>query len=61
MKTLLLLLLMLIGYFALSAQDSTLINIKAGNKVRDLLMPADIFYFPQFTNGKVFFRDGSRR
>lgn len=50
----------LIGYSDLSAQDSTLITIKAGNRVRDVLTPAAIYYYPEFTNGKVFFRDGSK-
>ena len=59
MKVLLLLLFILIGYCGLSAQDS-IVTIKAGNKVRDVLTPADIFYYPQFTSGKVFFRDGRK-
>lgn len=60
MKALRLLLLILIGYFDLTAQDSTLVTIKAGNRVRDVLTPADIYSYPEFTNGKVFFRDGSK-
>lgn len=60
MKALLLWLLILIGYSDLSAQDSTLVTIKAGNRVRDILRPADIYSYPEFTNGKVFFRDGSK-
>ena len=59
MRALLLLLFILIGYCGLSAQDS-IVTIKAGNKVRDVLTPADIFYYPQFTSGKVFFRDGRK-
>ena len=60
MKALQLLLIILIGCFGLSAQDSTLITIKAGNRVRDVLTPSAIYYYPEFTNGKVFFRDGSK-
>ena len=60
MKAVLLLLVISIGYSDLSAQDSTLVTIKAGTRVRDVLTPADIYYYPQFTNGKVFFRDGSK-
>lgn len=59
MKALLLLLFILTGCSGLSAQDS-IVTIKAGNKVRDVLTPADIFYYPQFTTGKVFFRDGRK-
>lgn len=60
MKPLLLSLLILIGYGDLSAQDSTFVTIKAGNRVNDVLTPAEIYYYPQFTSGKVFFRDGSK-
>ena len=60
MKPLLLSLLILIGYVDLSAQDSTFVTIKAGNRVNDVLTPAEIYYYPQFTSGKVFFRDGSK-
>ena len=60
MKALLLLFFILPGYSNLFAQDSTLVTIKTGNKVMDVLTAADIFYYPQFTNGKVFFRDGTK-
>ena len=60
MKPLPLLLLLLIGYADLTAQDSIFVTIKAGNRVNDVLTPADIFNYPQFTTGKVFFRDGSK-
>jgi len=60
MKPLLLLLFILIGYSGLWAQDSTLVTIKAGNRVKDVLSTSEIYYYPQFTNGKVFLRDGSR-
>jgi hypothetical protein len=60
MKALLLLFVMLIGYTVLQAQDSTLVIVKAGNRVQDVLSPADMYSYPQFTNGKVFFRDGRR-
>ena len=62
MRALLLLLLLFIltGYSNLSAQDSTLVTVKAGNRIRDVLTAADIFYYPQFTSGKVFFKDGAK-
>ena len=60
MKALLLLLFTLTGYSGLWAQDSTLVTIKAGNKIKDVLTPADIFSYPVFTSGKVFFKDGSK-
>ncbi len=60
MKALLMWLFILLSNSYLAAQDSTLVTIKAGNRVDDVLKPADIFYYPQFTNGQVFFRDGSK-
>ena len=60
MKPLLLSLLILLGDADLSAQDSTFVTIKAGNRVNDVLTTAEIYYYPQFTSGKVFFRDGSK-
>lgn len=60
MKALSLLLFILLSNSYLAAQDSILVTIKAGNRVDDVLKPADIFYYPQFTNGQVFFRDGSK-
>ena len=59
MKALRLLLIFLIGYSGLSAQDSTLVTIKTGQKVTDVLTYADIYYYPQFIYSKVFFKDGS--
>ena len=60
MKAPLLLLIILTGYSNLSAQDSTLVIIKAGNRVKDVLTPTDIYHYPQFTDGNVVFRDGTR-
>lgn len=59
-KALALLLFISIGCSNLCAQDSTLVTIKAGNRIKDVLTPADIFSYPQFTSGKVFFKDGSK-
>lgn len=60
MKTSLLLFFVLIGYTFLTAQDSTLVTIKTGEKVTDVLTPAEIYHYPQFINGKVFLRDGTK-
>jgi len=59
MRSLLLLFIILISYTDLSAQDSTFVTIKTGQNVKDVLTPSDIYHYPQFTNGKVFLRDGS--
>ena len=60
MRSLLLLFFILIGYADLSAQDSTFVTIKTGQSVKDVLKSADIYHYPQFTNGKVFLRDGTK-
>ena len=60
MKPLLLLFFILIGYTHLFAQDSTLVTVKNGTNVGDVLAPAEIYYFPEFTKGQVFFRDGTK-
>src|SRR6185503_14680028 len=59
MKVPLLLFFILVGYSDLSAQDSTLVTIKAGSKVTDVLTSADMYHYPEFTNGKVVLRDGT--
>ena len=60
MKTLLLLFFILIGYRELDAQDSTFVTIKTGERVTDVLTSAEIYYYPQFSDGKVFFRNGTK-
>ena len=60
MKILLSLFFILIGYTDLSAQDSIYATIKTGQSVKDVLTPADIYQYPQFTYAKVFLRDGSK-
>jgi len=50
----------LVCYADLSAQDSTLVTIKAGYKVKDVLTPTDIYQYSEFKAGKVFFKDGSK-
>lgn len=59
MKVVLLLLLALPGQTALRAQNKTFVEIKAGSQVTDVLTTADILLYPQFTDGSVFFRDGT--
>ncbi|HEY5967624.1 MAG TPA: hypothetical protein VIU35_06580 [Chitinophagaceae bacterium] len=60
MKSLLLLFFILIVYTDLWAQDSTFVTIRTGESVTDVLTTSDIYHYPQFTNGKVFLRDGSK-
>jgi hypothetical protein len=60
MKALPSLLFFLIGYSHLTAQDSTIATIKTGETANDVLTLADIYYYTQFTNGTVYFRDGTK-
>src|SRR6187455_3090521 len=58
MKALLLLFFILIGVVELSAQDTTLVTVKTGEKITDVLKPSDIYYYPQFVYSKILFKDG---
>ena len=58
MKALPLLLFALIYYTGLFAQNTTSIAVKAGSNIMDVLSTADVFHYPQFTSGKVLFKDG---
>ena len=60
MKTLLLLFFILIGSTDPFAQDSTHVTIKIGSKDSDVLSPADIYYYPQFTTGQIILKEGKR-
>jgi hypothetical protein len=60
MKTRLLFLFILMSYSGLGAQDSTLVTIKTGSSIRDVLTTTDIFHYPQFISGKVFFRNATK-
>jgi hypothetical protein len=53
------LLFALIYHTGLIAQNTTFVTVKAGYKIREVLTTADVFYYPQFIRGKVFFRDGT--
>jgi hypothetical protein len=55
-----LLLLWILGYTSSPAQDPNFVTIKAGNMITDVLPAAEVFFYPQFTKGKVHFRDGSK-
>ena len=59
MKALLLLFFILFGYTVLSAQDSTLVTVKTGEKITDVLKSSDIYFYPHFIYSKVLFKDGT--
>ena len=59
MKALLLLLLAFTTYTTSLAQSTATVTVKAGSSIMDVLSTAEVFHYPQFTSGKVFFRDGS--
>jgi hypothetical protein len=60
MKRLPLLFFGLISYTSLSAQDSTYITIKSGDIIQEGLSSAEMYYYPQFTKGEVFFKGGTK-
>ena len=60
MKRLLLFIFIFISYAGLLAQDSTYITIKSGGRVDEGLTSAEIYHYPQFTKGEVFFKDGTK-
>jgi hypothetical protein len=60
MKPSLLLSFILTWCSCLLAQDSNFVTIKTGQRVSDVLSSSDQYYYPEFTNAKVSFRDGSK-
>jgi len=60
MKSILFLFFVSIGYTGLLAQDSIYITIKSGDRTQDGLTSADLYYYPQFTKGEVFFKGGTK-
>jgi len=60
MKPLLLFFFILSVYTGLLAQDSTYVTIKTGSKVGDVLAPAEMYHYPQFTKGEIFFKGGTK-
>jgi len=56
----LLLIFILISYTDLWAQDSTYITVKSGGRLDEGLTPADMYHYPQFTKGVVFFKSGTK-
>jgi hypothetical protein len=59
MKLLLSLSFALVSVTTLFSQNTSFVTIKAGSNFMDVLTIADVFHYPQFTYGKVFFRDGT--
>ncbi len=53
-------LLFLLNSLGLWAQDSTVVNIRAGSSYKDVLNSGEILLYPQFLTGSVFFRDGTK-
>lgn len=45
-------------YGGLCAQKDTFVLVKAGKSIVDVLPPKEIFHYPQFTRGTVFFKGG---
>ena len=60
MKARLFFLSFLVTHATLWAQDSTIVTLKTGDTIKDVLKSTDIFLFPEFTNSMVYFRDGAK-
>jgi hypothetical protein len=43
----------------LFAQKKKFVTVKAGDNIMDVLSASDVFYYPLFTKGNVFLRDGT--
>ena len=59
MRTHLIIGFLLIGSLNLSAQDGKAVRIMAGSRIIDVLKPEDVYFYPQFIAGRVYFKDGS--
>src|SRR4030095_15977959 len=59
MKPSLLLPFTLIYYMGLFAQKNKVVTVRAGTNIMDVLSAADVFRYPRFTSGKVFYKDGT--
>ena len=59
MKTRILFLFILMNCSRLWSQDS-LVTLKTGSSIKEVLSTSDLFHYPQFISGKVFFRNGTR-
>lgn len=60
MRAVFILWLILLTSFIALAQDSTVVTIKTGSSIRDVLTPADIFQYPEYKSGTVYFRNGTK-
>jgi len=60
MRVFLLLMVALIYCTGLFGQKNTVVTVKAGSNIMDVLSAADVFYYPDFTNGKVCLREGTQ-
>jgi hypothetical protein len=59
-KLSLFILLVLFHCTLLFAQKKKFVTVSAGENIMDILSPGEVFYYPVFTGGKVFRRDGTK-
>lgn len=59
MKTPLLFFFILMNYFNSAAQDTKHITVKAGTSILNTFTTTDVFLYPQFITGKVYFRNST--
>jgi hypothetical protein len=48
----------IVSCFYLSAQSKNIITVKAGHTIKETLSPTDVYQYPQFNDGFVFFKNG---
>lgn len=60
MKTLLLLLFAFNYCTGMYAQKEKFVTVKEGNNIIDVLTTSEVLHYPDFINGKVIFRNGTR-
>ena len=60
MKTALFVVLALVHGTIVFSQKKKTVTVRAGNNIMDVLTTADVFYYPDFTNGEVYLRDGTK-
>lgn len=58
MKYLISCLFALICYTGVPGQKKTFVTVQAGSNIMDVLPASEIFFYPHFTSGKVFLKNG---
>ena len=60
MKAAMLFMFVFMSCIGMHAQDSTLVTIKTGNRIIDVISTKNILLYPNYKSGLVYFRDGTK-